>query len=967
MMFKRNRLALAVATAFGTVASIGAANAQTTESIEITGSRIRSVDRETAQPILTVTREEIQKSGLVTVGDIVNALTTAGSPAFSKGSALVSNREQGGQYADMRNLGSQRVLVLVNGKRWMTSINGFTDMSTIPSSLVDRVEVLKDGASAIYGSDAIAGVVNFILKRRFEGGEANLYYGANEKGDGRTQQYDFTFGASGDKGSLIANVSVAKQGEVWAKSRDITRFTFGPDHYNANFGAAPWGRIQYVNPANGLALTGAGSINQMLNHTGTYDGVGVGSSSRDPANYHAYAGAEEDTYNSSQDMHFQTPSELKALFVKGDYSITDNVRVRLIGMYSERESERQIAGYPLNSRSQPLYPVYIDKDSYYNPYGNAVAGAGNGRDLYFTRRTIEVPRVTVNNLKSFHFDGGLEGSFMVAGKEWNWDAGVNYNKGDGTVTGTGNLNLVNLKRALGPSFVNAQGAVQCGTAASPIAATQCVPFDILGGPSASTAEALKYVMANTTGTYNSTITSYTANITGGLFKLPAGDLSLAAGGEYRKVSGFDHPDALSQNGYTTDLAANPTDADFNIKEAYAELEVPILKGVVGADLLTVNLASRFSDYSNFGSTTNSKASLRYKPVKDLLVRGTWAQGFRAPTLGDVFGGGQQTFDSYLDPCDSVNGEAANTPEVAARCAAAGVPAGFRQVNQAGNPVGSGGAQGIAPFNAGAGNASLEPETALTKTVGFVFSPSQVPGLSMSVDWWKIEVSNAITAISAGTVLNRCYVSNDPTFCTSIVRDPSSGMVTYLERGNLNLAAVKTDGLDVSASYQLPAMAWGNLRLNLDATYLRSFKTKSSPEAEWATYNAEWPYYRLKANLAMDWALGNWSARFMTRYYGGTKDQCWDSATECSNPGQEATWGTDVNYKKALVYNDLNVAWKTPWKGTIAVGANNLFDKKPRINYQTNSAIGENGTSSSSSVDPDLPIDRFFYLRYSQTF
>ncbi|MDE2369030.1 MAG: TonB-dependent receptor [Burkholderiales bacterium] len=949
-------------TAYAQQAPAAQANA---EMIVVTGSRIRTIDKETAQPVLTVTQEEIQKSGLVTVGDIVNALTESGTPAFSKGSTLTSNREQGGQYVDMRNLGAERVLVLVDGKRWSTSINGYTDVSNLPSALIERVEVLKDGASSIYGSDAIAGVVNFILKRHFEGGEATLYYGANEKGDGINKQFDFTFGARSDKASLIASATVATQGTVWANKRDISAYSYGPDYFDAGFGTGPWGRIRQVNPANGQAK----GFNLYLDHTGSYYGDGVGQASNNPANYHPYAGDDADTFNATSQMMFTSPTNLKSLFVKGSYDLSSNVRLKLTGQYAERDSSRQIAGYPLNSRSQPLYPVFVDANSYYNPYGNAAAGAGNGQNLFFYRRTIEVPRVTDNNFKSLHLDGGVDGEFGVGGSVWNWDVGFNYNKGDGVVTGTGNLNLVNLKQALGPSFMNTQGKVQCGTAVAPIPLSQCVPFDLLGGPSASTPEALNYVMATTHGIYNTTMTSYTANLTGRIAKLPAGDLGLAVGAEYRKVSGYDIPDQLAGQGLTTDLAGHATSAGTDSKEVYAELNIPVLKGVPGAEALYFNLSTRRSQYETFGNTTNSKFSFVWKPIKDLMTRGTWAQGFRAPALGDLFGGGQQSFDSYLDPCDSRYGQAATDPNVAARCAAAGVPAGFVQVNQAGSPVSQGGAQGISPFNAGAGNAQLRPETAVTKTLGMVFNPSAVPGLSGSIDWYNIEVKQAVTGVSAVYVLNQCYVQNDPNFCTSIVRDPVTGMVTALSRGNMNLASILTEGYDLSLRYSFPKASWGKLALNLDTTYLSKFRNKSSETADWTDYAGEWPYYRVKANLALDWELGNWSARFMTRYFSGTKDQCWDAQAglSCNAPNEEASWGSGVNHLAALTYNDLNVGWKTPWKGKISVGANNIFNVKPRINFQTNYAIGENGTSSSSSVDPAMPIDRFMYVRYSQAF
>lgn len=955
--FGRSAMAVAVSMCFATVAY---AQAEATQRVEITGSRIRQVDIETAQPILKMTQDQIQKSGLVTVGDILNSLTSAGTPAFSKGSVLTSNREQGGQYIDMRNLGAERLLVLVNGKRWTQTVGGYTDMSTIPSSMIDRIEILKDGASSIYGSDAIAGVVNIILKKSLSGGEMSAYIGQNEKGDGKTQDFSLSYGAGNDKASLMFGLSYSKQEAVWAKDRAITNFTYGPDHFDANLGTGPWGRIRQVSATTGNAT----GFNKFLNHTGTYDGTGVGESSRSQTSYHTYAGAPEDTFNSSQQMMFESPTQLSSIFTKGTIELPADMRITTTAMYATRSSNRAIAGYPLNSKSQPNFPVYIDKNSYFNPYGNQAAGvaAGAGQDLFFYRRTIEVPRMTDNQNNTFHVDAALEGDFSVAGLPWNWSVAVNHSNASGTTLSTGNLNLLNLKTALGPSFLNANGVVQCGTAASPIALASCTPFNILGGPSASTQGALDYVMSVGQGTYGSTISNATADISGEVFKLPAGAIGVAAGLEKRKVRGFDRPGQFEQSGYSTDLAALATVGSYTVKEAYLEVNVPLLKSVPFAELLSVDLASRHSDYSNFGKTTNSKASFMWKPIKDLLTRGTVAEGFRAPTLGDTFGGGSQSFDSYLDACDSVNGEAARDPAVAARCAAAGVPAGFRQRNQAGAPVSAAGGQSNVPFQAGAGNNSLTPETAKTKTLGLVYNPSYLPGLSASLDYFDISVKNKISAIGATYVVNQCYVKNIQSFCDKLKRDPITGAISNLARGNANLGELATSGLDIGLSYKFPMTAYGQFNVRTDTTYVDSYKTKSTDTSPWVESAGEWGTNRVKSNISVDWNMGNWSATFGTRYYSAVKTQCWDSSTECSNPGEEASWGTDVDHKSALIYNDLSVGYTTSWKGKILVGANNMFNKKPRIVYDANGQ-----TSSSSSVDSTMPIDRFVYVRYSQSF
>ncbi|WP_371763663.1 TonB-dependent receptor plug domain-containing protein [Massilia sp.] len=939
----------------GVALGMQAAYAQETQPaplqrVEVTGSRIRQVDLETAQPIQVMTQEQIQKTGLVTVGDILNQLSSAGTPDFDRGGSLTSNRENGGQYISLRNLGSNRLLVLVDGKRWTQSVDGYTDMSTIPSAMIERIEVLKDGASSIYGSDAISGVVNIILKKRMDGGQLSIYSGANDKADGRAKDFSLTYGASSDKASLMVGLSHTEQGTVWARDRDITKYPKGPAHPTAGLGAGPWAEVL---PA------ATEDFDYVLNHTGGAggNGMGTGSDPRNPANYHDWKSSiVEDKFNSASQMMFQMPNRLDTLFTKGTLELPYNMQLSTTAMYSQRQSSAQVAGYPLRSDAQPSYPVYIDKDNYYNPFGE---------DLYFIRRTVEVPRVTENTNNTFHVDTTLSGNFDWQGKAWNWDVGYNHSAVRGTTMGTGNVNLLNLKKALGPSFLNASGVVQCGNAAAPIPLAECKPFNIIAGPGAANKETLDYIMSTGQATYGSTINSATANISGELLQLPAGMLGVAGGIEHREVRGYDIPGQFEQSGYSTDLAGNSTIGKYSVREAYLETNIPILKGVRFAELLSVDLATRYSDYSNFGNTHNSKASFMWKPIKDVLVRGTWAQGFRAPTVGDTFGGGQQTYDTYMDPCDSAYGQR-GTPGVDARCTAAGARPGFRQTDQTNTPVtDSGGAQSANPFMSGAGNASLQPERAKTKTFGFVYSPAFLPGLSGSLDWYNIRVDNLITGISATQVAEYCYVQGVQSFCNAIKRDPITGQITNLSRGNANLGALETEGYDLSFAYRFKRGAYGAFGVRSDSTFVTKYRTKADNTADWESSLGEYDgsggiaYYRVKSNVALDWSLGNWSATWTARYFGAMRDKCYSSTVECSTPQGHANWGTGYNKKGAMVYNDVSVAYKTSWKGQIMVGANNIFDKEPRTTVL--------GASSSSAVDANLPIDRFIYVRYNQAF
>jgi iron complex outermembrane receptor protein len=939
------------------------------QRVEVTGSRIRQVDLETAQPIQILNQEQIQKTGLVTVGEVLNNLSSAGAPDFSRSGSLTSNTEAGGQYVSLRNLGANRLLVLVDGKRWTQTVAGYTDLSTIPSAMIERMEILKDGASSIYGSDAIAGVVNIILKKNMQGGQLSLYTGQNEKNDGRNKDFSLSYGAGDEKASLMLGLSHTETGRVGTQERNITKTQYGPDHPFDGLGAGPWGRIAPVNPATGGGLTGATGFNRYLNHTGSFDGRGQGADSRNIANYHTNSSAiQEDKYNTTQDMDLLSPSELDTLFVKGEIALPKDMRLKTTAMYSQRQSVRQIAGYPLQSTSQANFPVYVDKDSYYNPLGSSVVGAGRGQDLFFQRRTIELPRVTDNENRTLHIDATLEGDFTVKDLAWNWSVGYNHNKVSGTATDTGNINLLNLKQALGPSFMNSSGVVQCGTAANPIGLASCTPWDILGGPSASNAAALDYVNTTGTKTYGSTINSATADLAGELFQLPAGALGLAVGIEHREVKGSDVPDQFSQSGYSTNLSGQATYGRYTVREAYAELNIPVLKAQPFAELLSFNLATRHSDYSNFGVTNNSKASFMYKPVKDVLFRGTWAEGFRAPTLDDISGGGSQSFDTFTDACDTRFGEASRNPAVLARCTSGfggvtGTPVNYRQLMQAGGAITSaGGTQSLVAFNSGAGNQFLSPETAVTKTLGFVYSPSFVPGLSVGLDWYNITIDNRITAIGADYVIDECYIGGNANYCNSLRRDPTTGNLTALSRGNANLGQMETEGVDLAVSYRLPRTAYGQFGFRNETSYTDSFRTNDGPGTRWKEYVGEYYYNRVKSNTSIDWALGNWNATWGFRYYSPTKDTCWDveELIECNMPNFVLADGnTGANKLGSVTIHDVSVGYKTSWDGRFLFGINNVFDKSPRMVYST--------LASASKIDADQSLDRFFYVRYTQNF
>ncbi|WP_267222652.1 TonB-dependent receptor plug domain-containing protein [Dyella silvae] len=948
----------------GAPAQADQSKAKSLETVTVTGSRIRSVDVETSQPVFTMDKAAIQATGLTNVNDILARMPSMGTPSITPQDTLSSGADAGGRYVNLRNLGSQRTLVLVNGRRWSTSLTGLTDVSTIPVSMIERIDILKDGASSIYGSDAIGGVVNIITKEKFDGAEANVYYGQNGKGDGETQNYNFTWGHTGEKNSIIIGAAWQQTNPMWNNERPETRYANGARHPNDGWSSTgPYGRI--VDP-----ITGA---RYAINH-GAVDTANL-------ANYHLYNGSSNaDRYNTAQDMTFRAGTKLKNLFVQDKYKLTDSITLHGMAAASVRDSSSQLAGYPFSTGNTvgDLFPngVQVSGQNPYNPFP--------GQDVSFFRRTVELPRVTDTHSKIYNINVGAQGYFQFLGHDWSWDADYTYAQNKIHLSTVGNLDLNKAQAALGPTTV-INNQVVCANAAD--RAAGCVPWNMLAGPGATPQSVLNYVNYHESARQVSSSDDYTANVSGGLFDMPlnAGTVNLAVGVEHRGVKGSFRPDAYVAAGNTTDLAAQATSGKYFTNEAYAELDVPLLRDLPGAQELGINIASRYSNYSNFGSTTNNKYSFRYRPIEDLLIRGTFAHGFRAPTISNLYGGPGQSFETFLDPCDTVYGAAATSSNVAQRCATIGngTKPGYRQVDGSSTPITNNtGAQTPVPFISGS-NANLQPEQSITRTLGLVYSPHYVEGLDFTVDYYNIYVKNIISSVTASEILNLCYVQNDPSFCGKFNRatapDPSTGLVTgsvnQLNESLSNLGTLKTSGYDLGIHYKLPETSFGRFRISSDSTYLTKYETVSGPGATpknqvgfFAADNPEQALYRLRSNLQVDWDYREFGASWTIRYYSGLKDQCYDNTpgnyVECSSPNYtNPWWGTvGMSQKGSVAFNDAQFRYTAPWKGEFTVGVNNIFNKKGPYYYSVPTA----GTGS-PPYNPSFDIDRFWYVSYTQKF
>ncbi|QOW20745.1 TonB-dependent receptor [Lysobacter ciconiae] len=1011
-------VAVALVPAIAGAQEAPASQATTLDRIEVTGSRIRQVDVETAQPVLMISRADIENQGFNSVADILQNISAAGSPSFSRASPLTANVEAGGSYIDLRNLGAQRTLVLVNGKRLGISAAGYQDVSTIPSAVVERIEVLKDGASSIYGSDAMAGVINIITRRDFDGAEVNAYYGQFSQGDGTVQNYDFVAGFSGDRGSVTIGAEQHKEDAVWAKDRWFSRDSYPGYPQHSTTAVGQWGNydrnaqqfrrdasgqlIRFaLDPDGGYATDADGKFivdpnGRPMRAAAAWSAPNRGSDAIGAGDFHPQTGA--DTSRASDQMHLRTPMERRSLFASANWEITDNVRFTSDLAYNQRNSERQIAGYPLQSSAtgaQMAGAVYrtnpdgsrtfVSNGSYFNPNGNAdlydpelvgqvdadgkpfIQGSNN---INWRRRGWEQPRTTQSDSTTWRFTAALEGSFQLADRYFDWDVGTLYNETNVNIINNGNFFIPNVRKAVGPSFRDpTTGKLVCGTQGLNGAADNviagCVPWNPFAGFGTGAVEnslddpnVVNYLFKEEHGTGTTETQSYFANLAGSLFTLPAGDLGFAIGYETRKESGGYSPDAIAQSGDSTNLASGNTFGRYSLDEFYGELSIPVLADVAFAKELTLNVASRYSDYDTFGDTTNNKFGFKWRPIDDLLVRGTWSEGFRAPTIADLYGGGSQTFTTgFRDPCDSVYGNAAGS----ARCLQ-DVSPGYRQLKQGFVPITSAADQTPVPFTSGS-NINLQPETSTSKTVGFVYSPGYVQGLSIGLDWWNIRIENTMVSDSPNAILSDCYIALIESRCANFTRDPVLGIVDDLTYGLRNAGYAETEGFDLAVGYRFDT-DYGRFGLNWDTTYVSKYVTKSTndagtPEAVGNGFSGQ---FRVRSNANLNWSKGDFAANWGVRYSSGVKEECYFD-DRCTDPDYAApdTLGKNVPMNRigANTFHDVQVSWKAPWNAKIAVGANNVFGHYGAAEFDQ--------PSSNFSYYGGNDIGRFVYMKYQQNF
>jgi outer membrane receptor protein involved in Fe transport len=978
------------------------------ETIVVTGSRIRRPNLESTVPIVSVSGEEFFQTGAISVGDTLNDLPQLRN-TYSQQNSTRFLGTRGLNLLDLRGLGTQRTLVLVNGRRHVAGdilVNGVSpDVNTFPTDLIERVDLITGGNSSIYGSDAIAGVVNFVLKQDFEGAQLRGQSGISKYGDAANQYLSGLIGTNfaDGRGNVAVNVEYAHQDRYFGNNRPNLRQndafvvvdtdpagsvngsdgvpdrTFFRDIRSATISTG--GQIgifqSAANPVCGADNTGAaftcGYLFQpdgsLTNQTGTRVGLGPN------GNYiggNGYSGRDTNLLALQPDLnrvsvnligHFEI-SPAFVPFVEAKY-----VRSDAFGSVSGPFfSQGTTLGDPLNRERLRVDNPYLSTQARTLLTQQLLAttvNANTGAALSST--ALATQRTNINN-GSFRFNlrrnwtdlgirdeeirretyrgvVGVRGDFN---DDWNYEVSVNYGEHRERNVIQSNINTQRYLLAIDAVRDPSTNAIVCRSKIDPAAGgtdvdgnaailaadiAACVPINPFGDGSISQA-AKQYLTVQSLATGKATqfvASGFVSGDSSQLFELPGGPIGFSVGAEYRKETNSYDLDDLTQAGYAFYNAIPAFTAPaFEVKEAFAEIAVPILKDVPFFQELTVTGSGRVSDYNNrTGTVWTYAGGVDWSPIRDLRFRAAYSKAIRSPSLSDLYSAQSQNFaPAPNDPCSARN-LATGSATRAANCTAAGRPAGYDFVYTSSLEIISG------------GNPGLAQETSRSYTVGGVFTPSFVPGLSLTVDYYDIKVDNVITSVSAQQILNSCYDAADlnNVFCGLIQRAGAGGgprgeqqfrvLEGTLLSSTLNFAKLTARGVDTQLSYR-HSFDWGNASFRALWVHTLERDSYTNP-AEPNRINrivSELGDPKNEVNLNASIELGAFTFGYQMRWIDAMYINTYEDFNGLQGRAPENADYADLAKYPAVSYHDLRVALDVTKQFNFYLGVDNVADKKP---------------------------------------
>ena len=789
---RRSRLATYAALALGgTLTSAPpAALAQSIQFVEVTGSRIQRPELAGNTPAISINPEMLGNLGFENFADMALQLPqfAAGFGASRTQSTTSSPLSTGLNLLNLRNLGFGRSLVLINGRRTVggTSTTTAVDFNTMPTANIERIDIITGGASAVYGSDAVTGVINVITKKNFDGFEVGAGYGQTQRGDNQNPTGHVMWGRSfGDSGRVLATLQVDRQGRVSCRDRELCSEDFF------------WGTP--ATPLRGpLAYGEVGLGGRFFVGTNSY--VRRNNSLVDANGRLMPFALASDGYNRSPERDLAIPTRRTMGALEGEFAIGPSVRAYGELNYGKVEVTSHSESIGFQSQAQgSLFGTLQATIPVDNPFIPApLLAAVNA----FNASATAAQRITALTWSQrFNFAGqrgasserettraalGLKGEARLFGNHWRWDVYHVEGRTDNVLRANGLVSTANLYHGLrvepDPSMA---GRLRCADAAA--RAGGCVPINPFADYTAEMQNALRVeAISNGTGRISNTV----ATLSGTLAELPAGSLRAAAGFERRRISGFLDVATVTNEALATGTPIADTDkATINTREAFVEALVPLLAELPGIRSLNLEAALRRSETDRSGYNT-WKIGGDWEPASGLRLRAMRARAVRVPVPGDLSGGGFVPPSFFGDPCTAARRN--TNPTRAANCAADGVPSNYAPPAAVEAAVG-----GLFPPNP-----DLAPEVATTLTLGLVWEPAQLKGLSVAVDRFKIGVQGLISPVTRQTVVDRCYDTTERQFCGSVVRGshplvPGATYVVVRVNTQLeNISAQNIAGADV---------------------------------------------------------------------------------------------------------------------------------------------------------------------------
>ena len=967
------------ALAFAAPAMAQDAPAQDLDDVVVTGSRIPQANLVTTSPVTQVTGEDIDVAGVTRVEDLISQLPQA----FAAQNSTVANGASGTATVSLRNLGSSRTLVLIDGRRmgYGSPNDDAADLNQIPEQLVERVEVLTGGASAVYGSDAVAGVVNFIMKKDFEGLQVDAQYGfyqhnndydgvgnlraeiarrgltnaaqfrlpADNVSDGESRSLNVTLGvtAPDGRGNLMAYAGYRNNNPILQGDRDYSSCAIG-----APAGATP---ATFTCGGSGTSFPGRFTDFGTFNST-----LGTG---RTFVPFDSNTG----NYNFGPLNYYQRPDERYTMGAFGRYEVSDKAEVFAQLMFSDYKSVAQIApsgnffSTPDINCDNPLLGAQQR-----TTIGCTAADvtAGNRRTLYIGRRNVEGGgRQDTLGYESYRGVVGIRGELTEG---WNYDVAAQFSRVNMSRVYLNDFSTTRLGRAL--DVVSVGGVPTCRSVVNGTDPS-CVPYDIFiaGGV---TQAALNYVQIPLIQTGETTQQVVTAAVTGDTgWSLPTSSntIQVAFGAEYRR----DYLGSTTDNAFATGDGAGqggPTigvTGDADVSEVFGEIQIPLADGQAWAYSASIDAAYRRSEYENLGTDTY-KVGADYAPIEDIRFRASYSRAVRAPNVIELFAAqGFGLFDADRDPCDATTGA------VAANCVGTArhqVTSGQSTSGALDSPAGQ--------YNLlSGGNPNLNPEEADTYTYGVVWTPSFVPGFNLSVDYFDIQVDGLVSSVGALNTLNLCYGQNDAAACGRITRNAGgqlwvgTGVVQDL---NNNIGGLATSGLDFNANYSfdwedLGVANMGSVQLSFVGTMLNELITDTGLGTASSVYDCAGFYanqcgtpnpeyrHRARATWLTPWDM-DLSATW--RHYGEVELAVLNATTGTLNNG-----GARIDrYFDAENYLDLAATWQVMDTVTLRAGVNNVLDNDPQLSYSV-------GTTGNGNTYPQVydSLGRYFFVGVTANF